>query len=214
MNPQPVRVLLADDHDIVRAGVRSIMEAHSGWQVCAEANNGKDAVRLAAELQPDVAVLDLELGELDGVTAARQIKELSPATEVLLFTMHDDEHLIRAALSAGVRSFVLKSEGGDALIKAIECASEHKPFVAGRAAETLLNSIRTSSQYNHSLLTDREREVVRLLATGKSNKQVASNLGISVKTVETHRAAIMRKLGCNSIVRLVRYAVRERFVKV
>src|SRR6185369_14949483 len=180
------RVLLADDHDVVRAGVRTIMEAHKGWQVCAEANNGKDAVRLAGEMQPDVAVLDLELGELDGVSATRQIKQLSPRTEVLLFTMHDDEHLIRAALSAGARSFVLKSEGADALVKAIEFASEHKPFVAGRAAETLLNSVRSATQNNHSTLTDREREVVRLLASGKSNKQVASNLGISVKTVETH----------------------------
>jgi DNA-binding NarL/FixJ family response regulator len=155
----------------------------------------------------------LELGELDGIATARQIKERSPETEVLMFSMHDDEYLIRLSLSAGARSFVLKSEGAEALVRAIECASEHKAFCAGKAAETLLKSVRMSRSDENSLLTDREREVVRLLAGGKSNKQAALNLGISVKTVETHRAAIMRKLGCNSIVRLVRYAVRERFVK-
>jgi DNA-binding NarL/FixJ family response regulator len=211
---QRVRILLADDHDVVRTGIRAILEA-SGMQICAEANNGKDAVKLVAKTQPDIAVLDLELGELDGVTVTRQIKKHSPDTEVLIFTMHDNEYLIREALSAGARAFVSKSEGARSLIQAIECVRKHKPFFAARASETLLQSVRTSRSNDKeaSPLTDREREVVQLLASGKSNKQAALSLGISVKTVETHRAAIMRKLGFSSIVKLVRYAVRERFIK-
>jgi DNA-binding NarL/FixJ family response regulator len=183
--------------------------------ICAEATNGTEAVELVAAMRPDIAVLDLELGDPDGMAVTRQIRERWPRTEVLIFTMHDNEFLIREALSAGARAFVLKSEGSRGLIKAIECMSEHKPFFAGRASETLLNSIRVlpAIPTEPSILTAREREVVRLLASGRSNKQAAVSLGISVKTVETHRAAIMRKLGFSSIVKLVRYAVRERFIK-
>jgi len=212
---ESIRVLLADDHEVVRRGVRAILEAHGGLQVCAEANNGKEAIRLVSQLKPDIAVLDLELGELNGVAVTREIRKRSPRTEVLIFTMHDDEYLIREVLSAGARAYVLKTEGGGRLVKAIESVKDHKPFFAGRAVETLLQSLRKSrgNTSEASPLTDREREIVQLLASGKSNKQVASTLGISVKTVETHRAAIMRKLGFSSIVKLVRYAVRERFIK-
>jgi len=206
---------LADDHDVVRKGVRTMLEGREGWQVCGEASTGKEAVRLAAQLQPDIAVLDLEMAELDGLEATRLIKRDQPQIEVLIFTMHDTEYLIREVLSAGARAFVLKSEGGRKLIEAIESASRHKPFFAARASETLLNSFLKSATHasESSPLTDREREVVQLLGIGKSNKQVAAALGISVKTVETHRAAVMRKLGFNSVVELVRYAVRERLIK-
>jgi DNA-binding NarL/FixJ family response regulator len=215
MGPHGIRVLLADDHDIVRTGVRAILEAHGGLDICAEATNGKEAVRLAAELRPDIVVLDLELGEMDGVAVTRQIKENWPRTEVLIFTMHDNEYLIREALSAGARAFVLKSEGSGRLVEAIERVSEHKPFFAAKASETLLHSLHKprANVNERSSLTDREREIVQLLASGRSNKEAALSLGISVKTVETHRAAIMRKLGFSSIVKLVRYAVRERFIK-
>ncbi|PYS17622.1 MAG: DNA-binding response regulator [Acidobacteria bacterium] len=219
MKPQPVkvtvRVLLADDHDVVRKGVRTMLEGREGWQVCGEASTGTEAVRLAAQLQPDIAVLDLEMAELDGLQATRLIKKDQPQIEVLIFTMHDTEYLIREVLSAGARAFVLKSEGGRALIEAIESVSRHKPFFAARASETLLNSFLKSTAHSNepSPLTDREREVVQLLSAGQSNKQVAAALGISVKTVETHRAAVMRKLGFSSIVELVRYAVRERLIK-
>ena len=219
MKPQPVkvtvRVLLADDHDVVRKGVRTMLEGREGWQVCGEASTGTEAVRLAAQLQPDIAVLDLEMAELDGLQATRLIKKDQPQIEVLIFTMHDTEYLIREVLSAGARAFVLKSEGGRKLIEAIESVSRHKPFFAARASETLLNSFLKSTAHSNepSPLTDREREVVQLLSAGQSNKQVAAALGISVKTVETHRAAVMRKLGFSSIVELVRYAVRERLIK-
>jgi DNA-binding NarL/FixJ family response regulator len=216
MKTQLVRVLLADDHDVVRRGVRTMLECREGWQVCGEATTGKEAVKLASELRPDIAVLDLEMGELDGLEATRLIKKAEPQIEVLIFTMHDTEYLIREVLSAGARAFVLKSEGGRKLIEAIENASKHKPFFAAKASEALLNQLlksrATANESSH--LTEREREVVRLLAMGKTNKEAAVTLGISVKTVETHRAAIMRKLGFNSIVELVRYAVRERLVKI
>src|SRR5438093_5633222 len=218
MKPQPVkvtvRVLLADDHDVVRKGVRTMLEGREGWQVCGEASTGTEAVRLAAQLQPDIAVLDLEMAELDGLQATRLIKKDQPQIEVLIFTMHDTEYLIREVLSAGARAFVLKSEGGHRLIRAIECVMQHKPFVDGRASVALLNHFRASRTHTqrHSRLTDRECEIVQLLATGSSNKEAARKLGISVKTVETHRAAIMRKLGFSSVVKLVRYAVRERLI--
>ncbi len=214
-SPRPARLLLADDHDVIRKGIRAIVETREDWHVCAEASNGNEAVRLAEELLPDVAVLDLEMDGLDGLAATRQIKQHLPQIEVLILTMHDHEWLIREILSAGARAFVLKSEGVPALIKAIESVLEHKPFFAAKASETLLNSLRSSGQKANesSPLTGREREIVRFLANGKSNKEVARTLGISVKTVETHRAAIMRKLGFSSLASLVRYAVRERFIK-
>jgi len=215
MNSDLVRILLADDHDVVRTGVRSVLETREGWQVCAEATNGPEAVRLAAELHPDIVVLDIEMEGLDGVAVTHRIKAERSETEVLIFTMHDDEFLIREVLSAGARAFVLKSEGVQPLMKAIESGMEHRPFFAGKASETLLNTFRTSYSTADASprLTEREREVVKLLAMGRSNKEAARALGISVKTVETHRATIMRKLGFNSIASLVRYAVRERFIK-
>jgi len=214
MKKRPVTLLLADDHDVVRAGLRAILENHKNWKVCAEATNGNEALTLAAELRPSVVVLDLEMKDLDGISVTRRIKENDPQTEVLIFTMHDNDWLIREVLSAGARAYVLKSEGVGPLIKAIECAVDHKPYLADRASESMLNRFRRLlPDSDESPLTDRERAIVQLLANGKSNKEAAEALGISVKTIETHRAAIMRKLGFTSIVGLVRYAVRERFIK-
>ena len=215
MKAQHVKVLLADDHDVLRTGLRAILQEHEGWQVCAEAATGVEAIRFAAELQPDVIVLDLEMEGLDGLAVTRQIKERHPEIEVVIFTMHDDEYLMNELLSAGARAFVLKSESGQTLLAAIESAIAHKFFFSERASETLLNSVRKSpaDTDDYSILTDREKEVVRLLASGRSNKEAASLLGISTKTVETHRASIMRKLRLSSIASLVRYAVRERLIR-
>ena len=215
MRAKQIKVLLADDHDVVRKGLRTMLEARDGWQVCGEASTGREAVELASKLRPDITVLDLEMTDLDGLEATRQIKKDQPGMEVLIFTIHDTEYLIREVLSAGARGFVLKSEGGRKLIEAIESVLEHKPFFATRASETLLNSFLRSRMepQQTSRLTAREREIVRLLADGKSNKEASTILGISVKTVETHRAAVMRKLGFTSIVKLVRYAVREGLIK-
>lgn len=213
MNEKPLRILLADYHDVVRAGIRSMVEA-KGWQVTAEAATGKEAVKLAMEMKPDVVVLDLDIPELDGLSVTRQIKKNSPRTEVVIFTMHDNDYVIREVLAAGARGFVLKSESGRKLMQAIESVSIHAPFFAGRASETLLKTIaKPIDAANEPLLTYRERQIVQLLAGGSSNKEVAGALGISVKTVETHRARIMRKLGLSSIVKLVRFAVREHIIR-
>lgn len=210
-----IRVLIADDHDVVRRGLRTILETQDDWQVCGEAATGLDAVRLAAEVQPRIVVLDLEMADLDGLEATRQIKKQNPTIDVIIFTMHDAEYLIREALLAGARAFVLKAEGGRTLMDAIRAVTSQKPFFAARASESLLNSFLHSHADSDDTrsLTDRESEVVRLLASGKSNKQAAMELGISVKTIETHRAKIMRKLGYGSIVDLVRYAVREHIIE-
>jgi DNA-binding NarL/FixJ family response regulator len=213
MTAKPLRILLADDHDVVRSGVRTLIEAH-GWQVCGEATNGYEALKLVAVVQTDVAVLDLEMGDIDARALVQCMREQHPQVEVVVFTVNDDEYLIRQVLSAGARAFILKSEGGRKLIQAIEMASQHMPFFAARASETLLsNLLKSQTANNDSGLTYREREIVQLLASGSSNKEVATALGISVKTVETHRAKIMRKLGVSSIVKLVRFAVREHLIK-
>ncbi len=210
-----MRILLADDHDVVRQGLRKMLEAHQGWEVCAEATNGREAVKLAVELKPEVAVLDLSMPEMNGLEATRQIKKEQPGTEVLIFTMHETEQLIRDVLAAGARGYVLKSDGGRQLVEAVEALSRHKPFFTARASEALLQNFlkSMSGTGKESVLTNREREIVQLLAEGKGNKEAAAALCISVKTVETHRATIMRKLGINSIVELVHYAIRNQMVE-
>jgi len=213
---QPIRILLADDHDVVRKGLRGMLEAHSGWQVCGEASNGREAVRLVGELNPNIAVMDLEMRELNGLEATRQIRKEFPQTEVLIFTMHETERLMRDVLAAGARGYVLKSDAGRHLVDAIEALSQGKPFFTAKASEMLLEGFLDSSttSYEPETLTGREREIVQLLAEGKANKEISAALCISTKTVETHRAAIMRKLGINSIVELVHYAIRNNLVKL
>ena len=215
MSKTLVRILLADDHDVVRKGLRGLLEVNSAWQVCGEATNGRDAVKLAVELKPDLAVLDLEMPELNGLEATRQIKKDLPDLEVLIFTMHETDHFIRDALVAGARGFVLKADAGRYLVEAVEALSRHKPFFTSKASETLLEKFleSTAASIEVDRLTDREREIIQLLAEGKGNKEISAILYISVKTVETHRAAIMRKLKMNSIVDLVRYAIRNNWIK-
>jgi DNA-binding NarL/FixJ family response regulator len=210
-----LRILLADDHDVVRKGLRSLLEANPGWQVCGEAANGREAVKLAMRLKPDLAVLDLEMPELNGLEATRQIKKELPAIEVLIFTMHETDQFIRDALAAGARGYVLKADAGKYLIEGVEALSKHKPFFTSKASESLLDGFLESrlTPVENNVLTDREREIVQLLAEGKANKEIAATLCISIKTVESHRSAIMRKLKINSIVDLVRYAIRNNWSK-
>jgi len=208
------RILIADDHDVVRSGLRLILESHPGWEVCAEASNGRTAVKLAQQLKPNIAVIDLELPDLNGLEATRQIKKELPEIEVLIYTMYETEELIRKVLAAGARGYVLKSDAGQHLTEAVEALSRHKLFLTPVASETVLESFLKSTRHERedSVLTNREREIVQLLAEAKANKEIAAALCISVKTVETHRASIMRKLGINSIVALVHYAIRNNLV--
>jgi DNA-binding NarL/FixJ family response regulator len=206
-----IRILLADDHNVVRKGLRGTLEEYGDWNVCGEASNGREAVRLALELKPDIVVLDLTMPELNGIEATRQIKKSLPQTEILIFTMHETEEMILKAFEAGARGFVLKSDDELELVEAIKVISQHKPFFTTAASEALLDNLLRPS-LRDSVLTDREREVVQLLAEGKANKEVAAALGISVKTAETHRATIMRKLEIDSIADLVRYAIRNGLI--
>ncbi len=213
-----VRILLADDHDVVRRGLREQLSQQEGWEIIGEAANGREAVKLALALAPDVAVIDLSMPDLNGLEATRQIRRELPRTEVLIFTMHETEHLIREVLSAGARGYVLKSDAGRHLISAVEALSHRKPFFTARVSEALLDAFLKSGAKPDDdsvfrTLTDREREIVQMLAEGQSNKEIANSLSISVKTVETHRATVMRKLNINSIVELVHYAIRNQLVE-
>jgi DNA-binding NarL/FixJ family response regulator len=208
-----VRILLADDHVVVRRGLRALLEARPDFLICAEASTGREAVELAADCNPDIAILDIALPELNGIDATRQIRRASPTTEVLIFTSHGDEDMIRDAVTAGARGYVLKSESDEQIIKAIATLAQHQAFFSSQVWDIRLDTVaeRARNQPNH--LTSREREIVQLVAEGNSNKKIAKMLVISVKTVETHRAAAMHKLNIHSTADLVRYAVRNKLVE-
>jgi DNA-binding NarL/FixJ family response regulator len=211
-----IRILLADDHEVVRLGVRALLEAQPGWEVVAEARTGREAVALAEQLRPDVAVLAVALPDLNGLEATRRIRLALPETEVLVFTMHQSEQLLREALLAGARGYLLKSDDSERLIAAVAALAGHRPYFSAPVSQVLLDGfVRHSAAHEGvgRVLTGREQEVVQLLAEGRGNKEVADALAISVKTVETHRAAVMRKLGIGSLADLVRYAVRNYLVE-
>ena len=213
----PVRILVADDHQVVRTGLRALLESKTGWEVCAEAANGREAVEKAGQLKPDVAVLDIGMPLLNGVEATRQIRKLSPQTEILILTMHDSELLIQEVLGAGALGYILKDDADRNLVAAVDALRRHKPYLSSRVSESVSNpSAPDGTAFNpssRSRLTPREREVLQLLAEGKSTKEVAGILGISVKTAETHRANIMLKLDFHSVTELVRYAVRNKIIQ-
>jgi DNA-binding NarL/FixJ family response regulator len=213
-----IRILLADDHEVVRRGLSSLLATRPDWQVCGEAQNGREAVALAVKLKPHLAILDLSMPELNGLDATRQIKKEAPETEVLVFSMYESEQFVRDLLAAGARGYVLKSDASTQLLTAVDTVSRHKPFFTSEVAERVLEGFLRLGELSGEdgttpgILTPREREIVQLLAEARSNKEVAATLGISVKTVETHRASIMRKLGITSIVDLVHYAIRNNLV--
>jgi DNA-binding NarL/FixJ family response regulator len=206
------RILIADDHEVVRSGLRAILEAHPNWEVVAEAADGKEAVARAIETQPDVAVIDYSLPLANGIEATRKIRVESPRTEVLIFTMHDNKSLIPVLLNAGARGYLLKSDARRHLIGAIESLALHRPFFTAKVSEALLDTLLTKPNRERSVLTPREQRVVQLIAEGHTGKQIARILGISLKTVETHRASVMRKLNLTSAAALVRYAIRNEIV--
>ena len=208
------RILIADDHAVVRSGLKSILEAHDGWHVVAEAGDGKEAVSKAIETRPDVAIIDYSLPVMNGIEATRQIRARLPSAEVLIFTMHDSDALIGEVLEAGARAFLLKSDAQHYLISAVESLSAHKPFFTGKLSEKLLETFLSAhGPRGGPALSPRERLVVQLIAEGHSNKEMSGILNLSVKTIETHRAAAMRKLNVTSIAALVRYAIRNKLVE-
>lgn len=209
-----VRILLADDHIVVRSGLRSFLEARSDFSICAEASNGREAIDLAVRKKPDVAILDISLSVINGVEATRQIRRGVPETEILIFTARADESLVREALCAGARGYLLKSETDDQIIKAIESLARHNAYFSGLISDCLLDNLIPHGEPGEGRrLTTREREVVRLVAEGNSSKTIAIMLGISTKTVDTHRTAAMRKINVRSVADVVRYAVRTNLIE-
>jgi DNA-binding NarL/FixJ family response regulator len=214
-----LRILLADDHDVVRRGIRCLLEERPDWVVCGEARTGREAVALAVTLQPNVAVLDLAMPDLNGIEATRQIAKVSPETEILLFTVHMTEALLPEIVAAGARGYLLKSDAAKSIAAAVESVAHHRPFFSPAVSAGAMGDHGRGTRQPHEpraahALTPREREVTQLIAEGRSNKKIATLLDLSVKTVETHRAAVMRKLGVNSVAGVVRYAVRNHLTEV
>jgi DNA-binding NarL/FixJ family response regulator len=208
------RILIADDHEVVRSGLKAVLEARPGWEVVAEVGDGKEAIAKAIETKPDVAIIDYSLPRMNGIEATRQIRARVPETEVLMFTMHDSDALLGEVLQAGARAFLLKTDAQHYLVAAVESLAGHKPFFTGRLSEKLLDTfLSAQGLHNATALSPRERVVVQLIAEGNSNKEMSGILNLSVKTIETHRAAAMRKLNLTSTAALVRYAIRNKLIE-
>ena len=223
-----LRILIADDHEVARRGIRAVLESHPGWEVCAEAKDGREAVDLSTVVKPDVVLLDIGMPNLNGLEAARQILAVAPHVAILILTMHDSDNVVKEVLRAGARGFLLKSDAGRDLVSAVEALQAQRTFFTTRVSQMVLNGFLDRDLSHHlgprkvnvkkdiagDVLTSREREVIQLLAEGKTSKEVAITLNLSVKTAETHRTNLMRKLGLHSVADLTRYAVRNGIVQV
>ena len=218
-NVKSVRILAADDHDILRRGLKQLLTARPGWEVCGEAKTGREAVALAEQLKPDIVVMDVSMPDLNGLEAARRIHKALPRTGIIMLTLHFSDQLVKDIVESGARAYVMKSDADRDLVHAVEALCSNRTFFTARAADMLLNEFSERNSPiqpqppNQNRLTSREREIVQLLAEGKSSKEVAVALGISVKTAETHRANIMRKLQLHTVTELVRYAVRNQIIE-
>ncbi|HEV2351039.1 MAG TPA: response regulator transcription factor [Terriglobia bacterium] len=214
-----VKILVADDHELVRRGVRALIESQPGWEVCGEASTGRDAVEQTKRLKPDVVILDLSMPDLNGLEATRQILAAVPRTEVLVLTIHESEQAERDVLAAGARGYLRKSDDASDLVAAVDTLSRHRPFFTNRITRMMMENYRWTggplpgADWEKDTLSPREREVTQLLAEGNSNKEVATTLGISHKTIECHRAHIMRKLNLHTLSDLIHYAIRNGMVE-
>lgn len=215
-----LRVLIADDHEVARAGVRSLLTGRTNCEVCGEASTGRQAIEMALRLKPDVIVMDITMPDVDGLEAVRQILRAAPGTQILILSMHESEQLVREIIAVGAQGYMLKSDAGRELASALEAFQQGERFFTSRAAQLALRSYLHRDRdapppaTQEPSLTQREREVLKLLAEGRSNKEVAAALDISIQTVETHRANLMRKLGLHSITELVHYAVRHKIISL
>ena len=213
-----LRILVADDHELVRRGIRGQLSARRGWIIVGEAMNGREAVEKASKLKPDIAIVDVSMPDLDGLQATRQIREAAPSTEVVILTMHESDQMVRRVLEAGARGYVLKSDLAAHLVKAVKDVSAGKLFLTPKVSDMVLKGFLKNADQHDSMEhfevrpTPREVEIIRLLALGKPNKKIAAELGITIRTVETHRAKIMLKLGMHSLAELIHYAIRHKIM--
>jgi len=210
-------ILLADDHELILSGLKAILEGEPGWKVVGMARDGREAVQMAAKLHPHVAVLDISMPELNGIEATRQIRRASPATEILILTMHNSEIIVREVLEAGAKGYILKTDTNRLLKTAVESLAAQETFFTSNASDILLQNYlhlaaKPSAAVEPNRLSSREREVVQLLAEGRTSKEIGAKLGISTKTVEAHRSNIMRKLNLHSAAQIVRYAIRNEII--
>lgn len=213
--PGPKRIMLVDDHAVVRKGLRSLIESMPGWEVCAEASEGHEALVIAEQVRPDIIVMDLSMPHFGGIDATIQLGKILPDTEVLILTMHESDQLVGQALRAGARGYLLKSESEDKLMEALEALAHHHPYFSPSVSETLLQGyLNAEAAVDPKRLTPRERQIVKLVAEGKTNKRIAILLRVSIKTVETHRSAAMRKIGAKSSADLTLYAARNDLVQI
>ena len=211
-----IQILIADDHEVVRQGIRSLLEGREGWRICGEASTGREAVDQAQLLRPDIVVLDVAMPEMNGLEAARQIHRIVPQAGILILTVHETEKLARDFIEAGARGYLLKSDAGRMLVEAVEALVHRGTYFSARVQAVIDDPNQHRATVGHALrdrLTPREREVLQLLAEGKSNKEIGVTLQISTKTAETHRARLMSKLGVHSVAELVRYAIRNQIVE-
>lgn len=219
-----LQILIADDHEVARRGIRALLENHPGWEVCAEAKDGREAVDLASKVKPNVTLLDIGMPNLNGLEATRQILASFPEMPILILTMQDSDNVVREVLRAGARGFLLKSDAGRDLVAAVEALQLQRTFFTTKVSQMVLDGFLERDngedgseplfKPSSEALTSREREVIQLLAEGKTSKEVAVALNLSVKTAETHRTNLMRKLDLHSIADLTRYAVRNGIVQV
>lgn len=213
----PNKVLIADDHDVVRQGILALLGKHSQFEVCGEAGDGREAVQKTNELCPDIVIIDIGMPQLNGLDATRQILRNRPTTKVLVLSMYESEQVVRDVLDAGARGYLLKSDAGRDLITALEALLKNKTFFTTKISEMVLSTFlngKPTGEPVESSLTSREREVIQLVAEGKTTKEVAVALGLSVKTADTHRANLMRKLRVHSVSELVLYAIRNNIIQV
>ncbi len=208
-----MRILIADDHGIVRSGLRTLLESHEGLEVIAEADNGTDARDLAISQRPDLAILDVKMPGLSGLQATRAIRDAAPDVAVLILSMHDEERYLFEALKAGASGYVLKRAADTDLLAAIDAVERGEPFLTPEAQQALIKDVLDRGHGSEEQLTPREEEVVKLVAEAHTNKEIAALLGLSEKTVENHRSNAMRKLGMRDRVELVRYAIRRGLIE-
>src|SRR5580704_262688 len=213
----PLRILIADDHELVRRGLRALLSSKPGWVVCAEAATGRAAIAMAEKHRPNVVVMDIAMPELNGLEAIRSISKTLPKTEFVVLSVHYSEQLVKEVIEAGAHAYVLKSDADLDLVLAVEALANHRPFFTASATDIILDGALKKDSIPVGLsprrLTSREREIIQLIAEGRSNKEVADVLSISTKTAETHRANLMRKLGLHSAADVVRYAVRNTIIE-